>query len=77
MKLNKVAREMLATYCPFAAPIRQKLLSQPMYEEAFARDTRERGKRKKELQLRIKGLETKGTTVPDEIRETLRFYAEM
>ena len=77
MKLNKVARDMLATYCPFAAPIRQKLISQPMYEEAFARDTRERGKRKKDLQLRIKGLETKGINVPEEIRETLRFFAEM
>ena len=77
MKLNKVARDMLATYCPFAAPIRQKLISQPMYEEAFTRDTRERGKRKKDLQLRIKGLETKGIKIPDEIRETLKFYSEM
>ncbi|MCR5323245.1 MAG: cyclic nucleotide-binding domain-containing protein [Lachnospiraceae bacterium] len=77
MKLNKVAREMLATFCPFAAPIRKKLSSQPMYEEAFARDARERGKRGRELALKIKGLETKGVTIPDEIRETLRFYTEL
>ncbi|MBO4416418.1 MAG: cyclic nucleotide-binding domain-containing protein [Lachnospiraceae bacterium] len=77
MKLNKVAREMLATFCPFAAPIRKKLVSQPMYEEAFARDARERGKRGRELALKIKGLETKGVVIPDEIRETLRFFTEM
>lgn len=77
MKLNKVAREMLATFCPFAAPIRKKLISQPMYEDAFARDARERGKRGRELGLKIKGLETKGINVPEEIRETLRFYTEM
>ncbi|MCR5332156.1 MAG: cyclic nucleotide-binding domain-containing protein [Lachnospiraceae bacterium] len=77
MKLNKVARDMLATYCPFAAPIRKRLLSQPMFEDAFARDMRERGKRGRELMLRIKGMETKGVNVPDELRETLRFYTEM
>ena len=52
-------------------------MSQPLYEEAFARDVRERGKRGRELQLKIKGMETKGVRVPEEIRETLRFFTEM
>jgi len=77
VKLNKVAREILATYCPFAADIRQRIGSQPLYEEAFARDIRERGKKGRELMLRMKGLETKGGVIPEEIRETIRFYKDM
>ena len=77
MKLNKVVREILATYCPFAAPIKKKVTSQPMYEEAFMRDTRERGKKARELQLRMKGMENKGIEIPDELRETLDYYTKM
>ena len=77
VKLNKVVREMLATYCPFAAEIRKRIGTQPLYEEAFARDIRERGKKSRELQLRLKGLETKGADIPEELKETLKFYREM
>ncbi|MCR5685809.1 MAG: cyclic nucleotide-binding domain-containing protein [Lachnospiraceae bacterium] len=77
VKLNKVVREMLATYCPFAAEIRKRIGTQPLYEEAFARDIRERGKKGRELQLRLKGLETKGADIPEELKETLKFYREM
>ena len=77
MKLNKPVREMLATYCPFSAPIKKRLSSQPMYEEAFMRDSRERGKKGKELSLRIKSYENKGVEIPPELLETLDYYTKM
>jgi hypothetical protein len=36
-RLNKVAREMLFTYCPFSKEIREKLADNPQYTELFNR----------------------------------------
>ena len=36
-RLNKIAREILITYCPFAKPIREELKGNPMYESALHR----------------------------------------
>lgn len=77
VKMNKVAREILATYCPFGAEIRKNLMKQPLYEEAFARGCRERFKKVHELELRHKGLERNNISVPEELLETLRFYKEL
>ena len=77
IKLNKIVREMLATYCPFAAAVKAPLIRQPIYEEAFARNTRERNKKVHELELRYKALEAKGISVPEPLTDTLEFYKSM
>ena len=76
VKLNKVAREMLATYCPFMAPIRAQVEKQPIYEEAFARFERERNKKIHELELRYKAIENKIGELPEELVQTMDFYKE-
>ncbi len=76
VKLNKVAREMLATYCPFKVDIRRQVEKQPIYEEAFARFERERNKKVHELELRYKALENKIGALPEELMETMEFYKD-
>jgi hypothetical protein len=77
VRLNKVVREMLATYCPFAAQVRDAVIKQPIFEEAFARSIRERARKVHELELRFKALEAKGIEVPEELKKTLEFYKSM
>lgn len=77
VKLNKVAREILATYCPFDACTRAVRVKQPIYEEAFARNMRERSRKAKDLELRIRSYEAKGVETPPEVTSTLTFYREM
>ncbi|MDE7203455.1 MAG: cyclic nucleotide-binding domain-containing protein [Lachnospiraceae bacterium] len=77
MKMNKVARELLATYCPFEKEIRMKLNAQRPYEVAQARSFRNAQKKKQELELKIKTLQKVTTDVPEEIMNTYKFYAEM
>lgn len=77
IRLNKVAREMLATYCPFSMDIKLDHIRQPIFEDAFARNTRERNKKVKELDLRYKALESKGVTIPPQLTATLEFYRDL
>ena len=77
IRLNKVARRMLATYCPFKKEIRAKIASQPIFEEAMAKFERERLKKCKELALRFKAIENKGGTIVEELAKTQRFYDEL
>lgn len=75
MRLNKPVREMLATWCPFAADIRNRLAGQPIFEEAMARGNRERAKHAHEMEQRIRMItkENKGE-VPEEVLATLEYY---
>lgn len=77
MKMNKVARELLATYCPFEKTLRMKLNAQRPYEVAQARSFRNAQKKKQELELKIKALQKVTPQVPDELMNTYRFYADM
>lgn len=77
MKMNKVARELLATYCPFEKGLRMKLNAQRPYEVAQARSFRNAQKKKQELELKIKALQKVTPEIPEEITNTYKFYAEM
>ena len=77
IRLNKIARRMLATYCPFRKEIRKKIVSQPIFEEAMAKFERDRQKKCKEVMLRFKALENKGAKIVDELAATQRFYEEL
>lgn len=77
LRLNKVARAILATYCPFSKPIRLKLSTQPLFEEAMAKQSRETAKKVKELDLRMRALQKDGIAIPSEISETFEFYNEL
>lgn len=77
IRLNKVVREILATYCPFTKEIRQKISTQPMFEEAMARYTREKAKKVKELDLRYRTMENKKIELTQELIDTLAFYRDL
>lgn len=77
IRLNKVARRLLATYCPFSKDIRSRISSQPIFEEAMAKFERERQKKSKELMLRIKAIEKKNAEITKELTDTQRFYNDL
>jgi hypothetical protein len=77
MKMNKVAREILATYCPFEKTLRMKLNTQRPYEVAQARSFRNSQKKKQEFELKLKALQKVTQKVPVEMMDTYKFYANM
>ena len=77
MKMNKVAREIVATYCPFEKTLREKLGAQRPYEIAMARFGRNSMKKKQEFELRIKAVQRETPDVPQEIPDTYHFYADL
>ena len=77
MKMNKVAREILATYCPFEKSLRMKLNAQRPYEVAQARSFRNAQKKKQEFELKLKALQKVTQKIPAELMNTYKFYAEM
>ena len=77
LRLNKVARVILATYCPFAKELRERNSRQPLFEEAMARFVRDRQKKYKECIFSIKKLEKEHIEIPVELEETLKFYSEL
>jgi hypothetical protein len=77
MKLNKVAREIMATYCPFNKEMREKLNRQKPYEAAQARFIRNAQKKKQETAVKIKAVQKITSDVPKELMDTYVFYSEM
>lgn len=77
IRLNKVARRILATYCPFSKEIRDRIQSQPIFDEAMNKYNREKQKKCKELSLRYKALEKKGAEFTQELLDTQKFYEEL
>lgn len=76
LKLNRPVREILATYCPFAKPIRERIKTQPLFEEAMARYNREKLKKIREVESRHRYLEKDRIEIPQELLDTLEYYKE-
>jgi len=74
MKLNKVAREIMATYCPFERQIRAQLVQQPAFEDAMARQKRENARKLRETELRHHALIKNGIELPKELTDTMDYY---
>ncbi len=77
LKLNKVSRRILATYCPFVKLIREFLKSNVAFENAMQPQKRKFGEKAKEWEMRIRRRENNGLEVPEEFFQTLSFYADM
>lgn len=76
LRLNRSAREILATYCPFSKAIRERVGKQPLYQEAYGRYTREKLKKIREIEGRYKNLERDHIKLTKELEDTLIFYKE-
>lgn len=77
IRLNKVSRRILATYCPYSKDIRAKLANQPIFAEAMNKYQRENLKKTKEINNLIFNLQRGGATITDELLITKRFYEEL
>ena len=77
VRLNKVAREILAMYCPFNKEIREALEVQPVFTDPISRFRRECSKKTRELELRYHAHKTRlNVELPQPLVENLRFYKE-
>lgn len=74
--LSKPAREIFATYCPFSKDIRNKIKEQPLFRDAMTRFERERGKKRKEYDLKFRVWKKDKVEVPQEVIDTRDFYLE-
>lgn len=77
VRLNKVARELLATYCPLGIALRNSLKSQPIFEDAMGRFERGRSKKVYELEMRYRVLEREKGELPVALAETLNYYKNL
>ena len=77
IRLNKVSREILATYCPFIKEIRENIQKQPIFAEAMARFGREKNTKLKEIDLRQRVLVKENIILPKELEETYGYYKNM
>lgn len=75
--LNKIVREIMATYCPFPKEIRESVMEQPLFRDAMARFMRETGKKNKEFALKFRVWDKDGVDVPSEIIQTRDFYRDL
>ncbi len=77
MRLDKIARKILATYCPFEKSIRDKFASHPAFADAYSKYNLDKAKKIKELSNRYSALTRKGVELTDELLVTENFYVNM
>jgi CRP-like cAMP-binding protein len=77
IKLNKPVRELLATYCPFSKEIRDLLIIQPLFEEAYARYYRDKLKKIREIEGRYRLLQKDQIEITKELTDTLNYYKDL
>ena len=77
LKLNKVSRQILATYCPFEKSMRDFLKTNVAFEQAMQAQQKKFSEKAKEWELRIRKRENSGLEVPEEFLETLSYYSNM
>ncbi len=75
IKMNKVARLILATYCPFNKEIREMLKTNAAFAEALTAHQKIFGEKKREWEMRIKRRENKNLEIPQEFYNTYEYYA--
>lgn len=77
LRLNKIVRGIMASYCPFSREMREKLVTQPLFAEAMAKNEREKAKKVRELDLRMRALQKENVQITEEILDTMKYYKEM
>lgn len=74
IRLNKVVRDVLATYCPFKKELREKVAEQPLFAAAMVRFNRDHVKTMKEVTLKKRMYQKSGVTLPPELVKTYEYY---
>ncbi len=77
VRLNKIVREIMATYCPFAKELREQMKLQPVFEEAMARYYRDKLRKIREVEGRYRMLQKDKIELTPELLSTLEYYREL
>ena len=77
MRMNRINRGIMFTYCPFASDVAQGLLVQNAYQEAARRFMTEKRKQEQSLTVLERKFEKNGIDLPEEIRQTKKYLLEM
>ena len=72
-RLNKVARKILFTYCPFPASMDDALDQNPMYSELLSRQRILSGQRVHKLGVLRQRLRNSGIPIPDCLEQEVAF----
>lgn len=72
-RMNKVARNILYSYCPFTAQIRGKLKENPMYREISERYEIRMGQKRHRMENICQKLRSMGKPIPEEIERERQF----
>lgn len=73
-RLNKVAREILVRYCPFAKDVRVNLMQNPQYQNVFRKLNAENAKKVQRLTAMYDKYEAAGGEITPELNENLKYY---
>ncbi|MDE5746752.1 MAG: cyclic nucleotide-binding domain-containing protein, partial [Acetatifactor sp.] len=73
-RLNKIARQILFTYCPFSSEVRQKVQSNPLYGELLRRYDVRCQQQLNRLNKLCQKLRNEGTRVPETIEQEVEYY---
>lgn len=72
-RMNKIARQILFTYCPFKQNLRESLSGNPIYKELADRYAVQQKRRVHHIEMVIQKLSTSGQMVPSEINNEKNF----
>ncbi len=73
-RLNKIARQILFTYCPFSASVCEKLSTNPLYAELLRRHDVQCKQRLHHLDKLCQKLRSEGKNIPETIQQELDYY---
>lgn len=73
-RLNKVSREILIAYCPFAKPIREELKGNPMYQSALHKLELNNAKKVQRIQGLYDKYQKSGGKITQELVDNLEYY---
>lgn len=73
-RLNKVARNILITYCPFSVDIRTELITNPLYQVPFTKLEIENQKKANRFKALMAKYEEAGGVVTQDLKQNLKFY---
>lgn len=72
-RLNKVAREIMVVYCPFAKDIRAALKANPMYQISIPKFERDNAKKAQRLTALYEKYQKAGGEITEELKENLLY----
>ncbi|MCR5102419.1 MAG: hypothetical protein K6B41_13800 [Butyrivibrio sp.] len=73
-RLNKLAREILFTFCPFSAEYREKMSDNPQFGQLISQYKNKVNGAARPLLLTIKKLQKEEIEIPDVLKEQLEYY---